>query len=148
VWYTSKTATIGNNAIINGSIIAEGGITFSSAASGVQITPSDNYPALATSKNIVSTGSGAASKRIGLQNSTINGLVFAGGDITFDYVRNSTFNGTMLSGDDIFMRNGLGIVVNYSADIFVPLTPGLSFSGSSNVNITAQKDWDEVAPDV
>jgi hypothetical protein len=83
-----------------------------------------------------------------LQNSTINGLVFAGGDITFDYVRNSTFNGTLLSGDDIFMKNGLGIAVNYNSAIFVPLTPGLSFSGSSNVNITAQKDWDEVVADV
>jgi hypothetical protein len=146
VWYTTKKATIGDNAIINGTIVCEGTLQFNGRATGVQINPANNYPALATATSISSTGSG--SPKIGLQNSTVNGLVFAGNNITFDYLNTTAFNGTILSGNNISLQDGTGITVTYNPDIFNPMTPGLTISGTGSVTVTPQKDWNEIIPAV
>ena len=148
IWYITKQATIGDNARIEGSVICEKGIVFDGKADNVFIDPAffdptQNYPALYAGTDIASTDTGKPSQRIGLQNSTINGLVFAERKITFDWLLNTTFNGTILAGQNIDMQNGSGFIVNYKEDIFTPMPPGLSFSGGEETLIP-QKDWDEI----
>jgi len=146
VWYTTKSVDIGDNAIINGSIIAEGAIAFDYSADDVQINPANNYPALATQSGISSTGTGSPASRIGLQNSTINGLIVAGGSINFDYVRNSTFNGTMLADQNIDIKDGIGITFNYDEEIFSPMTPGFTYTATGEIIAILQRDWNESTP--
>ncbi|NQT74982.1 MAG: type II secretion system protein [Candidatus Omnitrophica bacterium] len=146
VYYTTGSVAIGDNAIINASIIAEGAINFDYNADNVQINPTNNYPALATKSGISSTGTGTPASRIGLQNSTINGLILAGGSINFDYIKNSTFNGTMLADQNIDMKDGTGIEFNYDKDIFAPMTPGFTYTASGEIAVLRQKDWNEVTP--
>ena len=145
IWYITGKATIESNARIEGSIIAKT-IEFGYAADNVLIDPTlfdptQNYPALYAWTNINSTGTG--NNKIGLQNSTINGLVLAKQSITFDWLLNTTFNGTILAGQNIDMRNGSGFIVNFNEDIFTPMPPGLSFSGGEETLIP-QKDWNEI----
>ncbi|MEK6733472.1 MAG: type II secretion system protein [Candidatus Omnitrophota bacterium] len=143
VWYTTRKATIGDNAVINGSIITEGDITFNGKANNVQINPSNNYPALATQSNIMSTDVGSPEQRIGLQNSTINGLIISGTGITFDNIKNSTFNGTILAGGNLQMQYGTGIIFNYNEEIFAPMPPGFTYSTGGTISIIPQNDWKE-----
>ncbi len=145
IWYITAKAIIQSNARIEGSIIAKT-IQFDYAADNVFIDPTlfdptQNYPALYAWTNISSTGTG--SNKIGLQNSTINGLVLAKQNITFNWLLNTTFNGTILAGQNIDMQNGSGFIVNYNEDIFTPMPPGFSFSGGEETLIP-QKDWDEI----
>jgi len=145
IWYVTNKATIGDNARIEGSIIAKT-IIFDYAADNVLIDPTlydptQNYPALYAWNDITSTGTGG--NKIGLQNSTINGLVLAKQNITFDWLLNTTFNGTILAGQNIDMQNGSGFIVNYNEDIFTPMPSGFSFSGGEET-LMPQKDWDEI----
>jgi len=145
IWYVTNKATIGDNARIEGSIIAKT-IIFDYAADNVLIDPTlydptHNYPALYAWNDITSTGTGG--NKIGLQNSTINGLVLAKQNITFDWLLNTTFNGTILAGQNIDMQNGSGFIVNYNEDIFTPMPSGFSFSGGEET-LMPQKDWDEI----
>ncbi len=145
IWYITAKATIQSNARIEGSIIAKT-IEFDYAADNVLIDPTlfdptQNYPALYAWTDISSTGTG--SNKIGLQNSTINGLVMAEQNIKFDWLLNTTFNGTILAGQNIDMQNGSGFTINFNEDIFTPPTPGFSFSGGEETLIP-QKDWDEI----
>jgi len=148
IWYVTKKATIGNNAIINGSIFADNGIEFSNKANNVQVTPSSNYPALASKSTITSTDTGPSAGRIGLQNSTVNGLVFAENNITFNYLKSTTFNGTILAVSNISMQSGSPFAVNYNANIFSPMPPGFTLEGDGggDITVTPQKDWDEIVP--
>ncbi len=150
VWYVGGQVTIGSGAIINGSVIGDSGISFAKAATNVQITPNPltNYPALAAKQGISTSASGAGGDKIGLQNSTINGLILAQANITFDWVVNSTINGTILAGNNITMSNGTGIALNYDGNIFAPLTPGFTYTeaaGGSSA-LVSQKDWNEIVP--
>jgi hypothetical protein len=145
IWYITAKAIIQSNARIEGSIIAKT-IEFDYAADNVFIDPTlfdptQNYPALYAWIGISSTGIGL--NKIGLQNSTINGLVLAKQNITFDWLLNTTFNGTILAGQNIDMQNGSGFIVNYNEDIFTPMPPGFSFSGGEET-LLPQKDWDEI----
>lgn len=148
IWYITSQATIGDNARIEGSVICEKSIVFDGKADNVFIDPTlfdptQNYPALYAGTDITSTDTGAPEQRIGLQNSTINGLIFAENNITFDYLSNSTFNGTIVSGNNIQMEYGSNISINFNEDIFTPMPPGFSFSGGEETLIP-QKDWDEI----
>lgn len=148
IWYITGKATIESNARIEGSIICEKGIVFDGKADNVFIDPAlfdptQNYPALYAGTDITSTDTGKPSQRIGLQNSTINGLVFAERKITFDWLLNTTFNGTILAGQNIDMQNGSGFIVNYNEDIFTPMPPGFSFSGG-DYTVMPQGDWNEI----
>lgn len=143
VWYTTRKAEIGDNAVINGSIIAEAGIDFNYKANNIYINPSNNYPALVTLSNITITDTGSPSQRIGLQNSTINGLILAGTNISADYIKNSTFNGTILAGNNIQMQYGTGITINYNEEIFAPMPPGFTYTASGTTSIIPQNDWKE-----
>jgi hypothetical protein len=147
VWYVMQGVTIGNNAVINGSIFCDSSIGFTDQANNVQITPSPltNYPALAAKNNIDSTGIGAPGERIGLQNSTVNGLLLAQNNVTFDYLKNTTFNGTILAGNNISLQNGTGITINYNENIFAPMPPAFTFSGGT-LAVISQKDWNEIVP--
>ncbi len=145
IWYITAKATIESNARIEGSIIAKT-IEFDYAADNVFIDPTlfdptQNYPALYAWTDISSTGTG--NNKIGLQNSTINGLVLAKQNITFDWLLNTTFNGTILAGQNIDMQNGSGFIINFNEDIFTPPTPGFTFSGGEEILIP-QKNWDEI----
>jgi len=160
VWYVTNKATIGDNARIEGTIISEKSIEFNGKASGVLIdpelhAPGENYPALYAGTNITSTDTGKPSQRVGLQNSSINGLVMAGNNITFNYLDNMSgtgnfggdtydlgFNGTIISGSNIELEDGDDFVITYNEDIYDPVTPGFTFSGG-DVTITTQ-DWQEV----
>ena len=146
IWYMGGWARIESNVTINGSIIAEGGITFKEAADNVVINPAaynptQNYPALVSGSDISSTGLGTP--KIGLQNSTINGLVLAGNNITFDYLQSTTtFTGTILAGNNIEMQYG-AINVTYSEDIFTPMPPGFTYTAGGETTLIPQKDWNE-----
>ena len=145
IWYITAKATIQSNARIEGSIIAKT-IEFDYAADNVFIDPTlfdptQNYPALYAWTDISSTGTGP--NKIGLQNSTINGLIIAEQNITFDWLLNTTFNGTILAGQNIDMQNGSGFIINFNEDIFTPPSPGFTFSGGEETLIP-QKDWNEI----
>ena len=149
VWYITQQATIGDNATINGTIICEGGIDFEGKADNVTITPGNNYPALYSGGTINSTDIGAPSKRIGLQNSTINGLVMADGNIIFNYMNNNTantvaFNGTLLAVSSVEIKNSSNFTLTYDAVIGDPMPLGFSFT--STAGVTEQGDWNEVVP--
>jgi len=149
VWYITHTATIGDNATINGTIICQSNINFAGKANNVTINPSNNYPALYAGNNITSTDTGAPAKRTGLQNSTINGLIMSSGDILFDYMNQNTanavtFNGSMLADGNIQLEDSINFTINYDADIWSPMPLGFSFT--STAGITEQGDWDEVVP--
>lgn len=148
VWYVAGQVTIGSGAIINGSVIGDSSISFAKAATNVQINPSPltNYPALAAKQNISTSASGTAGDKVGLQNSTINGLVLAQANITFDWIINSTINGTILAGNNITMSNGTGIILNYDGNIFAPITPGFTYSPGGSSSVVSQKDWNEIVP--
>lgn len=147
VWYTTKKVTIGDNATVNGAIFAEGNIEFTNSANNVTLQQTNNYPILVTLANISSSDTGPPAQRVGLQNSTINGLIMAGNNITFDYVKDSSFNGSILADNNITMKDAEGLTINYDIDIFIP--PPQTFlhtdTGSSTAAIT-QNDWRETAP--
>ena len=143
VWYITQQATIGDNAVINGTIICEGNIDFEGKANYVTINPSNNYPALYSGGTISSTDTGSPSKRVGLQNSTINGLVMATSNIIFNYMDNgNTFTGTLLAVNNIEIKNSSDFIIAYDSDIWSPMPLGFSFA--STAGITEQGDWDEV----
>lgn len=150
VWYVTRGVIIGNNAIINGSIFSDSDIQFENKASNVQISPSalTNYPAMAAKNNISTSVTGAPGQRIGLQNSTINGLILAQNNITFDNFKNSTLNGTILAGNNFSMQNGSGITVNYNENIFAPMPAAFTYSENPQATKTVifQKDWNEIVP--
>lgn len=148
VWYVKGQVTIGSGAIINGSVIGDSSISFDKAAANVQISPDPlfNYPALAAKQNISTSASGTGGDKIGLKNSTINGLVLAQANITFNWIVNSTVNGTILSGNNMTMANGTGITLNYNGDIFAPMTPGFAYSPGGSSSVVSQKDWNEIVP--
>ena len=148
VWYVTSGVTIGDNAIINGSIFSDSSIQFADKANNVQITPSPltNYPALAAKNNMSTSGTGAPGQRIGLQNSTINGLILAQNNITFDDVKNSTINGTILAGGNFSMGGGSGITINYTDNIFAPMPPAFTYSSGADLVVVFQKDWNEIVP--
>lgn len=148
IWYITNKAIIGDNARIEGSVISEKTIHFEDEADNVFIDPTlydpaHNYPALYAGSDITSTDMGAASQRVGLQNSTINGLIMANNNIRFDYISNSTFNGTILAGNNIEIENGVNLTVNYNRDIFVPMPIGFTFFGGRNT-VLPQSDWNEL----
>jgi hypothetical protein len=147
IWYMGGWVRIESNVTINGSIIAEGSITFENSADNVVINPmayepTQNYPALVSGSDISSTGVG--NPKIGLQNSTINGLVMAEQNITFDYLLNTTFNGTILAGQNVDMQYGSGFIVNFNEDIFTPMPPGFTYTAGGETTLIPQKDWDEI----
>ena len=148
VWYVTTGVTIGNNAIINGSIFSDSSIQFVDKADNVQITPSPltNYPALAAKNNMSTSGTGAPGQRIGLQNSTINGLILTQNNITFDNVKDSTINGTILAGGNFSMGGGSGITINYTDNIFAPMPPAFTYSSGGDLVVVFQKDWNEIVP--
>jgi hypothetical protein len=150
VWYVEQQVTIGDNAIINGSIFSDSSVQFANRANNVQITPSPltNYPALAAKNNVGTSATGAPGQRIGLQNSTINGLVLAQNNITFDYFKDSTINGTVLAGNNYSMQNGSGITVNYNDSIFAPMPATFTYSENPQATkaVILQKDWNEIVP--
>ncbi|MFA4889539.1 MAG: hypothetical protein WC628_08225 [Candidatus Omnitrophota bacterium] len=150
LWYIGGKVTIGSNVIINGSIIGDSSIEFAKAATNVQITPSPltNYPALAAKQGISTSASGTGGDKIGLQNSTINGLILAQANITFDWIVNSTINGTILAGNNITMSNGTGITLNYNENIFAPMPAGFTYTAGGSTAIISQKDWNEIVPPV
>lgn len=144
VYYTTKSATIGDNATINGSVFAEGQITFSNQATNVTITPASNYPALAAQSSISTSPSGPPASRIGLQNSTINGLIYSDSNIELNYLKNNvTINGTVISDNNIDFQNGSNFTINYTAGIFSPMPAGFTFSGGP-ITVIPQGDWNEV----
>lgn len=152
VWYVTRGVTIGDNAIINGSIFSDSDIQFANRANNVQITPSPltNYPALAAKNNLSTSATGAPGQRIGLQNSTINGLILAQNNITFDNFKDSTINGTVLAGNNFSMQNGSGITINYNENIFAPMPAAFTYSENPQATkaVIFQKDWNEVVPAV
>lgn len=144
VYYTTKSVTIGDNAVINGSIFAEGSINFTNQASNVTITPDNNYPALAATSSISTNATGSPSQRIGLQNSAISGLIYADNNIVLDYLKNNVvINGTIVADNNIDIKNGSNFTINYDSGIFSPMPPGFTYSGGGIAAI-AQGDWDEV----
>jgi cytoskeletal protein CcmA (bactofilin family) len=134
IWYVDGKATIANNVTINGSIIATGNIVLQNSK-GITINPTSPYPAL------VSAGDINGNK---LQNSSINGLVYAGEDITFNQSKNNTFNGTLIADEYISIQNSSNLTIIYNPNI--QSNPPPYFSGGGSVTITPQKDWNEVIP--
>lgn len=134
IWYVGGKATIANNVTINGSIIATGNIVLQDSK-GITINPTSPYPALVSAGNINGNK---------LKNSSINGLVYAGEDITFNQSKNNTFNGTLIANEDISIQNSSNITIIYNSNI--QSNPPPYFSGGGSVTITPQKDWNEIVP--
>ncbi|MBL7068364.1 MAG: hypothetical protein ISS34_00710 [Candidatus Omnitrophica bacterium] len=150
VWYTTKKATIGNNATINGSVFAEGAIDFVNSATNITINPNNNYPALATQSSISSSDTGPPAARTGLNDATINGMVYALQNITLDYMNKNTANsvtidGTIIAGSNITIKNGTNFTIIYNEDIYDPMPPGVDLGVTTTINVTP-KDWDENIP--
>lgn len=157
VYYATNDITINDGVTINGSVVAGHTVYFANGPVTVNIKPEqstraqadgNNYVAIYAATNISSTDTGAPSGRRGLTNSTINGLVLAGNDITFNYYDNATFNGTLVAGNnldflDTDTANGLSGTIAYDVGIFTP--PVIGFSSSGGAVVTPQADWDEVA---
>jgi len=148
VWYSTKGVTIGDNARIEGSIVAEGNIDFADKADNVYIVPdpTTNYPALVSDSDVNTNVSGPPAQRVGLQNSTISGLIWADNNVTLDYMKTVTITGTILAGNNINMKDGSDFTVNYDVNIYKPFPPGVSFSGGSEVTSIEQVSWHEVVP--
>lgn len=152
VWYVTGQVTIGDNAIINGSVFSDSSIQFADRANNFQLTPSPltNYPALVAKNNISTSATGAPGSRIGLQNSTINGLVLAQNNITFDNFKDSTINGTVLAGSNFTMQDSSGVTVNYNENIFAPMPATFTYTENPQATKTVilQKDWNEIVPPI
>jgi hypothetical protein len=151
VWYVTRGVTIGDNAIINGSIFSDSDIQFVDRANNVQITPSPltNYPALAAKNNIGTNPTGPPASRIGLQYSTINGLILANNNVSLDYLKNNTtINGTILAGNNFSIQNGSGITINYNENIFAPMPATFTYSENPQATkaVIFQKNWNEIVP--
>jgi hypothetical protein len=161
VYYAYKGVTIQNGAVIHGSVICEKEIDFDNGPITVEIKPElstraqadgNNYIALVAGQGgINSSDTGSPSGRRGLQNSTINGLVMcahSGSTIKFSYMDNTTFNGTIIATSNLELEdtdtaNGLSFIVNYDADIFLPMPLGFTFSGG-DYTVIPQGDWNEI----
>ena len=147
IWWVTKKVTIESNVTINGTIIAEGNIDFEKQCDNVTVNPKayapdQNYPALVSGGSITGKTQGG----VGLQNSSISGLVLADNNIMFDNLSNTTFTGTILAGNNIEMENSAlnDIDVTYDASIFSPQIPDFSYTGWAA--LTPQYDWTEVIP--
>jgi len=147
VYYTTKGVTIGNNVVMNGSIFAQGAITFANQATNITISPTNNYPALAAQSSISTNPTGSPSSRIGLQHSTIHGLIYSDSNIDLNYLKNNvTVNGTILSDNNINIKNGSNFTINYNVNIFTPMPPGFIYDPGGNITVIPQKDWNEIFP--
>jgi len=158
VYYATQDVIINSGVTVNGSVVAGRHVTFANGPVTVTIKPEEstraqadgnNYVAVYAGSNISSTDTGAPKNRRGLTNSTINGLVLAGSDITLNYFDNATFNGAIIAGSnldfyDTQTANGLSGVIAYDVGIFTPPVIGFSTSGGSV--IVPQADWNEVVP--
>lgn len=147
VWYTKNQATIGDNAVINGSIISDSDIQFTDQASNVRITPSPltNYPALAAKNNLGTNPTGPPASRIGLQYSAINGLILANNNVSLDYLKNNTtISGTIFAGGNISLQNGSSMTINYNENIFAPMPAAFTYTPGGAMAIISQKDWNEI----
>lgn len=143
VYYCTGRVGIESNVVINGSVICESTITFDNSATNITINPSNNYPAIYAANSISSSGTGS---NPGLQNSTINGLVMAGNNITFNKMQSTTFTGVIIAGNNISLESGTSFTITYDSVIFSSPAPA-GFSFTSDAVITPQTDWDEVVPD-
>ena len=155
IYYATNQINIEDGAILNGSAICEGGpIYFEKGPITVTIRPEQstraqgnrqNYPALYSTANISSTGTAVG--KVGLRNSTINNLVMAGGDISFDFMDNTTFNGTLIADQNLNFQNAVSpdrsFVINYDVEIFSPMIVGFTFTGGQ-FTVMQQDDWQEI----
>jgi len=144
IWYMTGKATIESNVTINGVLVAEGTIEFKDGVTDIVINPkahytTQNYPALIAGDKI----DAKVDHGVGLQDSTISGLVYAEGDIKFNNTTNITFNGTIVGLKKIELKDGTNVIVTYDAGIFTPAIPGFTYT-SSNVTVTPQNDWNEL----
>jgi len=135
IWYVNHNVTINSGAVINGSVICNGDVKFARKAQNVTLNPSSGMPAIVAKGNIYSRG---------LNNSTINGLLYVYGKdkkITFDYASKVQFNGTMLSSTAILIRHGSDLTITY--DGAIRINPPPNFTGGAGIGISLSL-WKEI----
>jgi len=145
IWYTTKNATIQSNVTINGTVVAKKKIEFKTGknnSTNVTINPkaydaTQNYPALVSGTDITSK----VKSGTGLANSTINGLVLADKNITFDNMTGTTFTGTIIAGKKLSLQNGTLNII-YNEDIFTPPILGFTYT-AGDAAVEKQNDWEE-----
>jgi len=119
IWYVDGRVTINDNVTFNGTIIATGNIVLTNT-DNFSSTPTDNYPAMATDGIITGSRMGSG---------TINGLVFAAGNVTLSRATNNTINGSVIAGGDIDMTRGSGWAITYDSDLASDPPPYITLSG-------------------
>lgn len=134
IWYVDGKAIIEDDVTINGSIIATGNIKMQNSE-GITISPDSGYPALVSGNKI---------KGKELEDSTINGLIYAVDNINLNQNEDNAFNGTLIASGKILMKNGENFTVTYDSDI--QSNPPPYFSGGGAITVTPQRDWNEIIP--
>jgi len=128
IYYVDGNVTIDDSVTFNGTVVATGSIDLERADSFTS-TPTDNYPAL------VSDASVNADR---MENSTINGLVYAATQINMSRLDTVTIEGSLISSGDIDLDRGSTLVITYDLDLASDPPP--YFSAGS----TTGAGWDEI----
>lgn len=134
IWYVTGTVQINDGVIFNGTIVAEKAIDTQNNAH-ITLNPTAPYPALVTRLN--------KSITLNLNESTINGLIYSGQNITINgHDKTIAINGSLIADNNVNISNGDGTTITYSSSLFSNPPPGFSAVGQT-VSISAQKDWNE-----
>jgi hypothetical protein len=133
VWYTTGTAEIYGNAVINGTVVSEDDLIFRGDGSTITATPS-NYPALLSKAWIRDDGSG------NYDDVQIAGLVYTDEHFDKDF-DDFTLTGAIIALDD-FHHSSSNFVVTYDAN-YVTNVAGTDIGGGTSVTYTIVS-WEEL----
>lgn len=131
IWYVSGNATIRDDVMFNGTLIAGGNIVLTNADNFTS-TPTSNYPALVANTDINGNN---------MTEANISGLLFAGDDINMDDGEDNTINGSLIAGDKTSMEDGDDWTITYDADL--ASNPPPYFTGGGVIGATGN-NWKEI----
>lgn len=141
IWYVTGNVTISGNTTINGTIVTEGNL--------VAHNPKTNYVFQAVPKNVDADPAPEQMPALvikgnwdfdNVSNATINGLVYALGNINLANSTNLTLNGALVTDGNMNINNATGINLTYDA-AYVANLPGFQSAGAVAVIVSR---WEEV----
>ncbi|MBL7068363.1 MAG: hypothetical protein ISS34_00705 [Candidatus Omnitrophica bacterium] len=131
IHYIDGNVTITSNVTIdNATIIATEGITLRNAT-GLTVSPAYPYPALVAGSSINASGA----------EGTINGLVYAAGNVDLDQA-NIILNGTMVAGGTITMTDGT-FTCTYDSDI-QSVSPPYFYYSTITLDLCVESDDEKI----
>jgi len=121
IHYVDGRATINDNVIFNGTLVATGNIVFTNT-DNFDSTPAGNYPALVSGATI--TGNR-------MKTATVRGLVYAATSISIPRGDDNTILGSVISGGNISLTNedGPQWTITYDADLATDPPPYFTEGG-------------------